>query len=69
MSQKMKTEVKNLWHSFHTIAMRKGTIFTKKNADYLQKNADISKIKRTLVLKDLFCESVFTYVPNFKFLV
>ena len=48
--------------------MRKGTIFTKKNADYLQKNADISKIKRTLVLKGMFCESVLTYVPNFKFL-
>ena len=67
MSQKMKTEVKNLWHSFHTIAMRKGTIFIKKNADYLQKNADISKIKRTLVLKGMF-SSVFTYVPNFQFL-
>ena len=64
----MKTEVKNLWHSSHTIAMSKGTIFAKKMLIICKKNADISKIKRTLVLKGMFSVSVFTYVPNFKFL-
>ena len=35
--------------------MSKGTIFAK-NTNFLQKNADISKIKRFLVLKDIFFE-------------
>ena len=44
--QKLKTELKNLQHSSHTIALKKGTIFAK-NAEFLQKNDDISKIKRS----------------------
>ena len=41
-----------------------------KNADFLPKNADLSKIKGVLVLKDIFSENTYvcTYVPNFKFL-
>ena len=36
--QKLKTELKNLLHSSHTIALSKSTIFAKpKNADILQK--------------------------------
>ena len=37
-----------------------------KNADFLQKNAGISKIKRALVLKGIFSETtcVCTYVPT-----
>ena len=37
---------------------------------FLQKMADISKIKRALVQKSIFSETthVCTYVPNFKFL-
>ena len=50
---KLKTELKNLLSSPHTIALSKGTIFTKK-CWYFAKNADISKIKRALVLKGIF---------------
>ena len=35
--QKLKTELKNLQHSFHTIALSKGTIFTKKCNYFLKK--------------------------------
>ena len=64
--QKLKTELKNLEHSSHTIALSIGTIFTTIfNYFCKQKNADISKIKGALVLKDI---CVCTYVPNFKFL-
>ena len=44
----MKTELKNLSHNSHTIALSKGTIFAK------NVNADISKIKEVLVLKVSF---------------
>ena len=44
--QKLKTELKNLQHSSHTIALKKGTIFAK-NAEFLQKYDDISNIKRS----------------------
>ena len=39
-------------------------LFLSKNADFLQKNADISKIKKALGLKSIFSEtlvSVLTY--------
>ena len=36
MLQKLKTELKRLYHSSHTIALSKGTILAK-NADFLQK--------------------------------
>ena len=41
------------------------------NDDFMQKNVDINKNKRALVLKSVFSETkyVCTYVPNFKFLV
>ena len=41
-----------------------------KTADFLQKNADISKIKMALVLQGIFSETTYvcTYLPNFKFL-
>ena len=35
-------------------------LFSQENADFLQKNADISKINRALVLKGIFSET--TYV-------
>ena len=68
--QKLKTKLKNFWHSCHNIALSKGIIFAKK-ADFLQKmNTDISKIKRTLVLQSIFFETtcVCTCIINFKFL-
>ena len=65
--QKLKTELKNLWHNCHTIALSKGTILTIKRW-FFAKNADISKIKRALVLNGIFSETtyLFTYVPKFK---
>ena len=56
----MKTELKNLLLSSHTIDLSKGIIFDKKSADFLLKSA-----KRYNV-RNYIC--VCTYVPNFKFL-
>ena len=44
--------------------------FCQKNADFLQKSADISKFERTLVLKRIFSETAYVciYVSSFKFL-
>ena len=52
-----------MYHSSHTIALGKGTIFAK--------NTDISKIKEVLVLKSTFSETthvcVITYqISSFK---
>ena len=45
-------------------------LFPPKNADFLQKDADISKIKGVLVIKGIFSETTYvcTFVTNFKFL-
>ena len=59
---KLKTELKNLKHSFHNIALSKGTIFTKK----CKKNADISKIKEASVLKGIFSETTHLFVPTYQ---
>ena len=40
--QKLNTKLKNLYHTSHTIPLSKGTLFDKKDADILQKNADNS---------------------------
>ena len=54
---------------YSLIALSKGTIFAK-CADFLQKNAAISKVKGVLVLKDIFLKKhmcVLTYqIPNFR---
>ena len=65
LKKNLKTEVKNLYHSSHTITLSKGNIFDKKYGFFTIKNANISNIKGVLVLKIIFSE---TYVPNFKFL-
>ena len=41
-------------------------LFLPKNADVLQKNADISKIKRTLVGKSTFSETAYVCVLRYK---
>ena len=41
-------------------------LFLLKNADFLQKNADISKIKRVLVLKGIFSETKFVCVLTYQ---
>ena len=58
----MKTEIKNLLNSIHTIALSKGIIFAK-NANFLQKKvAGISKVKEVLVLKGIFSEPTYASV-------
>ena len=55
----MKTELKNLLHSSHTIALSKGTISVKKCCFFCKKDGDISKIKQTLVLKGIVSETTY----------
>ena len=52
----MEIKPKNLELNSHTIALSKGTISTKK-CWFFTKNANIGKIKRTLVLKGTFSET------------
>ena len=40
-------------------------LFTK-NADFLQNNADICKIKRVLVLKGIFFETAYVFVLKYQ---
>ena len=40
-------------------------LFWQKNADFLQKNANISKIKRALVLRDIFSKTSFVSVLTY----
>ena len=54
----MKTELKNLLHSSHTIALSEGTISVKKCC-FFCKDGDISKIKQTLVLKGIVSETTY----------
>ena len=63
--QKLKTELKNFQHSCHTITLSKSTIIAK-NADFLQENADISKIKGALVLKVIFSETTYGCVLTYQ---
>ena len=56
--QKQKTEIKNLQHSSHTIALSKGTFQAKK--------AGINKLKRTLVLKGIFSEIAYACVLTYQ---
>ena len=42
--------------------MSKGAILTKKNADFLQKKADIRKIERALLVKGIFSKTKYVRV-------
>ena len=48
--QKLKTELK-IFNTDPTLLLSVKVLCWPKNADFLRKNADISKIKRALVLK------------------
>ena len=63
--QKRKTELKILKYSSHTIALSKGIIFAKKRW-FFAKNADISKIKKALVLKRIFSETKYVGVLTYQ---
>ena len=43
-------------------------LFWPKNADFLQKNADIGKIKNVLVLSDIFFETTYFFVLTYQIL-
>ena len=58
---------KSLTDSSHTIALRKGAIFTKK-CYFSQKNDDTSKIKVGLVHLDMFSDANHVYALNLKLL-
>ena len=47
LSYKLKTELKNLQHSCHTVALSKGTIFAQKNAEFCKKNSTLAKFRRS----------------------
>ena len=57
----LENRTKNLYHSSYTTALSKGTTFAEKNAEFLQKNVDISKIKQALELKSIFPETTYVY--------
>ena len=56
-----KTLKKSLTQLDHTFALSRGTILAKKHW-FFAKNADISKIKRALVLKGIFFETTYVCV-------
>ena len=58
---KSENRTKKSLNSAHTIALSKHTIFAR-NADFLQKNANISKIKKVPVLKSVFSDSTYMCV-------
>ena len=41
-------------------------LFFTKNADFLQKNAEINKIKGVLVLKGIFYETTYVFVLTYQ---
>ena len=41
-------------------------LFLPEHADFLQKNADVSKIKEILILKGMFSENVYTCVLTYQ---
>ena len=49
-----------------TIALSKGTVFAKKMLIFLQKNADISKIKGVLVLKGRISKSTYKCLLSYQ---
>ena len=61
----MKTELKTLLHNLHPIALNKDTILVKM-LTFCKKNAGTSKIKRVLVLQDIFSESTYVYVLTYQ---
>ena len=55
-----QNKLKSLQPTSYTIALSKGTIFDKKNAD-------INNIKEVLVLKGIFSETANVYVFTYQF--
>ena len=53
-----KKSLTQLWH--YCSALSKGSVFTKKRW-FFTKNGDISKIKKVLVLKGIFSETIYAW--------
>ena len=49
-----------------TVLVSVKVLFLSKNADFLQKNADISKITKALILKDIFPETTLGFVLTYQ---
>ena len=59
--EKLKTELK-IFNTAPTLSLSVKVLFLPKRANFLQKNADISKIKTVLVLKGIFSETAYVCV-------
>ena len=57
----MKTELKSLYRAL-TILLLVKVLLLPNNADFLKKNADISEVKRALVLKGIFSEIAYVCI-------
>ena len=70
LSYKTESRTKKFLTQLSHYCLEQRYYFCQKMLTFLQKNADMSKIKRELVRKGIFSETtnVCTYVSNFKFL-
>ena len=50
----------------NTLSLLVKVLFWPKNADFLQKNADISKINRVLVLRSIFSGTIYVFVLTYQ---
>ena len=57
LSYKNRKQNQKVSNTAINYALSKGTSFAKKNPEFLEKNADITKIKEILVLKGIFSET------------
>ena len=66
---KTENRIKKISKAALTLLLSVKVLFQPKNPYFFQINADISKIKRTLVLKSISSETTYvcTCLPNFKF--
>ena len=65
LSYKPENRTKKFLTLAHTIVLSEGTILAK-NTDFLQRNADISKINEVLILKDIFYETTYVCVITYQ---
>ena len=64
--QKLKTELKDLKHSSHTIDLSKVAIFGPKKADFCQINSEIRKINGVRVLNGIFFETKYVSILTYQ---
>ena len=59
ISQKLKTELKYLKQNSHAITFWVKVLFLQKKRNFLAQKADTIKIKRVLILNDIFSETTY----------